>query len=268
MQLELEEAHVKNHLNKRLNSYWEEIGLLEAIEKEYSQEYDVSEWKPDMVLVAKMLTQVYLAKRLPIEVAVGMFSNKHEVNEILLTAHTLIQLKAVIWDGRRLVVRIPVSQEVEKELSLYQYPMPLVVEPEKITRNCDSGYLTFKKNIILRMKDSEGDCCIDVINTINSIPLVLDAKVTNFTKSPWKNLDAPKEKETQDEFVKRKKAYEKYLKDSIQVINGLLTTVDKVWLTHAYDKRGRIYANGYHVNPYGNDWSKAVVQFANKEVIQ
>jgi len=38
-------------------------------------------------------------------------------------------------------------------------------------------------------------------------------------------------------------------------------------LTHKYDKRGRCYSQGYHVNPQGNDWNKAVIEFAEKEPV-
>jgi DNA-directed RNA polymerase len=42
---------------------------------------------------------------------------------------------------------------------------------------------------------------------------------------------------------------------------------NEFYLTHRYDKRGRCYAQGYHVNPQGNDWNKAVIELAEKEVV-
>ena len=39
------------------------------------------------------------------------------------------------------------------------------------------------------------------------------------------------------------------------------------YLTHAYDKRGRTYAQGYHVSYQGNDWNKACVQFGRAEAL-
>lgn len=42
---------------------------------------------------------------------------------------------------------------------------------------------------------------------------------------------------------------------------------DEVYLTHRYDRRGRVYASGYHVNTQGDDYRKAVLTLANKEVL-
>ena len=39
------------------------------------------------------------------------------------------------------------------------------------------------------------------------------------------------------------------------------------YLTHRYDKRGRTYAQGYYINPQGNEWNKAVLEFADKEIV-
>ncbi len=38
-------------------------------------------------------------------------------------------------------------------------------------------------------------------------------------------------------------------------------------MTHKYDKRGRTYSQGYHVNYQGNPWNKACIEFADKEVV-
>jgi hypothetical protein len=39
-------------------------------------------------------------------------------------------------------------------------------------------------------------------------------------------------------------------------------------LTHKYDKRGRIYCQGYPVNYQGALWNKAVIQLAAKEIVE
>jgi len=39
-------------------------------------------------------------------------------------------------------------------------------------------------------------------------------------------------------------------------------------MTHRYDKRGRVYCMGYHVNYQGTPWNKAVIELADKEMIQ
>jgi DNA-directed RNA polymerase len=47
----------------------------------------------------------------------------------------------------------------------------------------------------------------------------------------------------------------------------MFTAGNRFYMTHKYDKRGRTYSQGYHINPQGNDWNKAVIEFADKEVI-
>jgi DNA-directed RNA polymerase len=43
---------------------------------------------------------------------------------------------------------------------------------------------------------------------------------------------------------------------------------NRFYLTHRYDKRGRTYAQGYHVNTQGNCWNKAVIELADEEVVE
>lgn len=258
LQAELELNHAKNHLFKRLNTYWEEIGLLGDIEAAVKG--------INIEIVTKTLTQVYLAKRLPINVLVGMLSNKYELEEILTTIQIMLYMKLVNWDGKRLVVVMIIKQEVQKQLDIYQYPIPMVVPPEPVEKNWDSGYLTIKKNIIFKMKDSEGDFCLDHINRMNRIKLKINRETVKATRLEWANLNQQKEGETLEEYNKRTKAYKKYVTTTSEVIDTLLLTTDEIYLTHSYDKRGRVYCNGYHVNYMGADWNKAAVHFANEEV--
>jgi DNA-directed RNA polymerase len=42
---------------------------------------------------------------------------------------------------------------------------------------------------------------------------------------------------------------------------------NQFWLTHRVDKRGRLYAMGYHTSTQGNAFQKASIEFANEEII-
>ena len=61
------------------------------------------------------------------------------------------------------------------------------------------------------------------------------------------------------------KAFERYDRVSHDVLAGLMAQGNRFHLTYKYDKRGRTYAQGYHVNPQGSDWNKACVVFADAE---
>ena len=40
-----------------------------------------------------------------------------------------------------------------------------------------------------------------------------------------------------------------------------------IYLTHKYDKRGRVYCQGYYISYQGTDWNKAVIELSNKEIV-
>jgi hypothetical protein len=92
--------------------------------------------------------------------------------------------------------------------------------------------------------------------------------VVTFIRNQWRNLDKLKEGETHQEFEKRKRAFEKYDKSAKHVIKLITGVTNVFYLTHRYDKRGRTYCQGYHVNYQGTAWNKACVEFAQKELIE
>lgn len=52
--------------------------------------------------------------------------------------------------------------------------------------------------------------------------------------------------------------------DITQTMEGDLT---KETTSHKYDRRGRTYAVGYHVNSQGTDYNKSVLELSRKEII-
>ena len=42
---------------------------------------------------------------------------------------------------------------------------------------------------------------------------------------------------------------------------------NRFYLGHKYDKRGRIYAQGYHISTQGTPYRKAMLDFADKEPV-
>ena len=98
-------------------------------------------------------------------------------------------------------------------------------------------------------------------------PLALDMDTASMVRNSWRNLDKKKEDETHAEFKARKKAFERYEEATKDVMEQLVETSDRIYLTHKVDKRGRTYCQGYHINTQGNSWQKAVVQLLDKEII-
>lgn len=159
--------------------------------------------------------------------------------------------------------------EMQKALDRYQFPLPLVIEPKKLTANDSTGYHHIKgTSVILRDNHHMDDVNLEHLNRMNAIPLALNHTVAKYMSNQWKGIDQPKEGETRQEYNKRVKAFQKY--DSAARANMALIGehTDRMWLTHAYDTRGRTYCVGYFINYQGNSWCKANVEFADKEIIE
>ena len=41
-----------------------------------------------------------------------------------------------------------------------------------------------------------------------------------------------------------------------------------MFITHKFDKRGRIYSQGYHVHIQGTSYKKAILELHNKEMVE
>ncbi len=142
------------------------------------------------------------------------------------------------------------------------YLPPMISKPKKLRSNNDTPYLTTpKESLILKSRFNHHgeDICLDALNLFNSIPLALnteflcslDAEPTDKVKSDPKKL-----KQFQD---MQRKSYEIY---KLLVKNG-----NKFYLPHKPDKRGRTYCQGYHCSYQGTAFHKAMIEFAEEEVI-
>jgi len=217
-----------------------------------------------------ILVQMALHKRVNLPTLVGLM-RKHFSGDLQATTDAIkqaVEADLMDWSPQLLmfIVKYEISTDVQHELDCYQYPMPMVVEPKTIKSNLDTGYLTGKGSIILKNNHHEDDVCLDHINAMNRIKLCIDLDVVAFVKNKWKNLDKPKEGETRQDYERRVRAFEKYDACSKDVMAHLEIAGNEFYLTHKYDKRGRVYSQGYHVNYQGNDYNKAVINFAQGEI--
>jgi len=230
-----------------------------------------------------LLAQMVLHKRTTVSTLVGIL-HKHFMEDpdqvpttTELQACSDMVLKAaeadlMDWDAlaTQFVFRIDVSEDVYADLERYQYPLPLVVAPKEVCRNHDTGYHSEDSrygSLLLKHNHHDDDICLDHINRVNGVKLCINPNTVAMIQNRWRDLDHQKDGESREDYTKRVKAFEKYDRSSRDVIAHLLMLGNEFHLTHRYDKRGRCYAQGYHVNPQGNDWSKAVVEFVEKELV-
>jgi len=219
-----------------------------------------------------VLCQMYLHKQTDVPTLVGLFSPKwgepQDVADLLMS---VVEDDLVDFDleTMRFILKYEITQDVEDILAHYQFPLPMIVPPKKVENNhMGSGYYDKKGRIVLNGSDvfDEEDVCLDHINRCNAVALSLN---TNVVASAEGNMILPKRKIGEDfvEFQKRQKQAEVFYSTSLEVMQGMLTLGNEFWLTHKYDRRGRTYAVGYHVNSQGTDYNKAVLELSRKEVI-
>ena len=183
-----------------------------------------------------------------------------ELLAVLCNTDAFDILKANKMASLELVSRIPLSENLKDFIDNSQYLPPMVVTPLELTHNYSSGYLTHNDSLILGQGNHhDGDLCLDVLNTINSVALKVDTEfLSKVEEEPTFDLD------TQDK-VDQWKRFKKtgYMFYDLMVQHG-----NRFYLTHKVDKRGRIYACGYHINSQGAPFKKAMLEFANEELVE
>lgn len=158
-----------------------------------------------------------------------------------------------------IVSRLPLSADLLRFIEQSQYLPPMVCAPMELQNNFSSGYLTHNDSLILGSGNHhDGDLCLDVLNRINQVPLKLATDLlSKVEEDPTFALDDAEKREQWDRF--KRQSYEFYLL--------IAQYGNRFHLTHKVDKRGRIYAQGYHINPQGTAFKKAMVELAEEEII-
>lgn len=260
-QIEMEKLFHKNQLFPRIKSEF-------TSNPEFGKHMDKHGINQDFGF--DLLVQMVLHKRTTLPILVGLL-RKHFQQDCQMTADAILEAaKADLVDWKPdfllFVVRYDITQDVQDDLDRYQYPLPMIVEPLALKDNHDTGYFTSRNSVILKNNHHDEDVCLDHLNAMNRIKLSVNHDVANMIHNKWKNLDKPKDGEDRKDYEKRVKAFKKYDRTARDVMQHLEVADNVFHLTHKYDKRGRVYSQGYHVNYQGNCWNKAVIEFANQEV--
>lgn len=157
------------------------------------------------------------------------------------------------------VSRVPLPEQVIDFIENSQYLPPMVCEPLELTHNFSSGYLTHNDSLILGSGNHhDGDLCLDVLNTMGKVALQLDLQfLSTVEEEPTFELDTQDKVDQWNAF--KKQGYTFY---SLMAQQG-----NRFHLNHKVDKRGRIYAHGYHITTQGTAFKKAMLEFADEEII-
>lgn len=261
-QIELEELYAKHQRNNSIRADFAK-DLAEAIETQTDVPVDFA---------LDLMTQMSLHLQASVSTLVGILQHHFKDEEKPAQACALALLQAckddiVDYDDvtEMIVVRYEMSPSVREQVERFQYPLPMIEKPQEVRHNRQTGYRTIPGSLILKQNHHDDDVCLDHINRMNAQKLSVNPQVVAFIQNKWKHLDKRKDGETVQDFQKRKKAFAKFDRTSRDVIDAMLLAGNEFWLTHKYDKRGRTYCQGYHIQPQGNEWQKAVVEFADAE---
>ena len=140
-----------------------------------------------------------------------------------------------------------------------QYPTPMVCPPEIVKSNFESGHLTFNDPRILGKHAAHtDDICLDIINTQSQIALKLNTEFLSIVEeepNPDKPLDTLEKQRNWSQL--KASSYETYL---LMAKQG-----NEFYFNPAYDKRGRVYTQGYQINFQGSSFKRASLQLAKEE---
>lgn len=158
------------------------------------------------------------------------------------------------------VSRIPLEERLVEFIENSQYLPPMVCEPLPLTHNFSSGYLTHNDSLILGSGNHhDGDICLDVLNTMNRVALKLDTDfLSTVEEMPTFEMDTQEKADNWINF--KKQSYHFY---SLMANQG-----NRFYLNHKVDKRGRIYAHGYHISTQGSAFKKAMLEFTDEELVE
>jgi hypothetical protein len=138
------------------------------------------------------------------------------------------------------------------------YTLPSLTVPKKLRANNHSGYLSQRDTVILG-KDNYHKLSLglDALNIASEVKLCLDTDVISEPEQPTSELHEPMQIENHRQFINECKL----------VFKELLDNGNEFYLTWKFDKRGRMYSQGYHVNIQSTEYRKAAISLANKRVI-
>ena len=138
-------------------------------------------------------------------------------------------------------------KETDKEIEKLQYLPPMKSRPLKWTNNTNGGWLWESKHLILgksHHNKHDEPLAYDVINKLQSIAWEIDPDTYLFEKETNSAINRKQFSRVVEEFLGQHFYF--------------------VW---RYDKRGRSYSSGYHIDLQTNEYGKALLSLHKKEVI-
>lgn len=161
-----------------------------------------------------------------------------------------------------IIQTIAVSQDLRDRIRLTQYLPPMVIQPEVIKKASSALVLGGRENYVGQ------ELNLKTINKLQSVAWEINLPLFKFLKDEMKVDENNPKRKTRAELDQEKQTKKQFIArqgETNKVINYLVGNGNKFWFKWTYDKRGRMYSAGYHINPQGNEYRKAMLNFSYKE---
>lgn len=143
-------------------------------------------------------------------------------------------------------------------IHLTMYMPPMLCTPIDWTSNSQGGHLTYNSSCVLGTGNDVGQHqCLDVLNRLQSIAWTLNETMLTEPELPSKATD---------NLRKMQQHNARCLQSSI-VYDLMLQEGNKFYFIWKYDKRGRMYSQGYDINLQGSSYKKSIIEFSNQELL-
>lgn len=202
-----------------------------------------------------------------------------EIIAILCDTNFYNLVKPATYSSIYVQCNFVLPDELQQFIARACYLPPLVTKPKTLKDNRSSGYLSVRgESLILGGGHNHHNdpIALDVLNIMNRYELTMNEWfVKNIPEEPTHDLnelkDNPNKPLTEIEkaraIAQQKRNWQRHLEQCSYFYNHLLINENKFYITNKYDKRGRIYSQGHHVNPQGTSYKKACVDLYNKEIV-
>lgn len=201
-----------------------------------------------------------LASRLHMSDKAEAITTIAEIVAVLCQTDAFDIIKAHASASLMVQSRLPLPAQLIEFIEHSEVLPPMVCEPRRLTHNRSSAHLTVSGDSLILGKGNhhEGDICLDVLNICNRVALRLDTTfLTTVEEEPTCELDTPE----------KLRMWEKFKKQSYRFYDLMVAQGNRFYLTHKVDKRGRIYAQGYHITSQGTSFKKASLELADAEYV-
>lgn len=200
-----------------------------------------------------------LANRLGFDDKEEAITTMAEITAVLCQTDLFDITKVNKYASLMVISNMSLRSETIEYINNSEYLPPLVSKPEPLMNNYSSAYLTVSESLILgNGNHHNGDICLDVLDIMNSVALTINTDFLNkVDEEPTFELDT----------VQKTTQWNRFKNQSQYFYELMINQGNRFYFNHKVDKRGRLYACGYHINSMGNAYKKAMLEFHKQEIV-